>query len=206
MEEKERYELLDDYDIDVIVDNITHSEFTNSSQFCDILNQQDKRIKELELLLNADEKMKTNSVKGFEKLRQENLQLKEQIEQMVKDYTSEIAFYTGASDKQIAVKELDKYKETVQELQGTSSKMFDKLLENHLHKFQEHKDFDFSKTLYGKAIERNKELKEENKKLKNDIKLFIADELCEILYRFENKDIFLKDYLNKRIKDLREKD
>lgn len=102
--------------------------------------------------------------------------------------------------------ELDKYKDTVQELQGTSSKMFDKLLENHLHKFQEHKDFDFSKTPYGKAIERNKELKEENEELKKNIKSFVADELCEILYRFENKDIFLEDYLNKRIKDLREKD
>lgn len=39
--------------------------------------------------------------------------------------------------------------------------------------------------------------------LKNDMKLFVADELCEILYRFENKDIFLKDYLSKRIEDLR---
>lgn len=101
------------------------------------------------------------------------------------------------------IEELDKYKATVQELQGTSSKMFDKLLENHLHKFQEDKDFDFSKTPYGRAIKRNRELKEENGELKNDMKLFVADELCEILYRFENKDIFLKDYLNKRIKDLR---
>lgn len=81
--------------------------------------------------------------------------------------------------------------------------MFDKLLENHLSKFQENKDFDFSKTPYGRAIERNRELKEENEELKNDMKLFVADELCEILYRFENKDIFLKDYLSKRIEDLR---
>lgn len=46
-----------------------------------------------------------------------------------------------------------------------------KLLENHLIKFQEVKDFDISKTPYGRVIERNKEL---------------------------------KDYLNKRIEDLRE--
>lgn len=52
--------------------------------------------------------------------------------------------------------ELDKYKETVQELQGTSSKMFDKLLEKHLNKFQE-----------------NPYYNEENEEFKNDIKLLI---------------------------------
>lgn len=52
--------------------------------------------------------------------------------------------------------ELDKYKETVQELQGTSSKMFDKSLENHLSKFQE-----------------NPYYNEENEEFKNDIKLLI---------------------------------
>ena len=41
--------------------------------------QLNEHIKELELLLNADNKMKTNSIKGFEKLKQENLQLKERI-------------------------------------------------------------------------------------------------------------------------------
>lgn len=38
--------------------------------------------------------------------------LEEQIEQMAKDYTSEIAFWTGASDKQIAIRELEKLKES----------------------------------------------------------------------------------------------
>lgn len=72
MEEKERYELIGycsyrDTETGVIGDN-----------FVDILNQQDKRIKELELLLKADKKIETNSLNGFEKLRQENQQLKEQ--------------------------------------------------------------------------------------------------------------------------------
>ena len=44
-----------------------------------LLNEQDKRIKELELLLKADKKIKSNSLNGFEKLRQENQQLKQQI-------------------------------------------------------------------------------------------------------------------------------
>lgn len=73
--------------------------------------------------------MKTLQEKKWEVLREENRKLTE---------------------------ELDKYKETVQELQGTSSKMFDKLLEKHLSKFQE-----------------NPYHNEENEEFKNDIKLLI---------------------------------
>lgn len=54
------------------------------------------------------------------------------------------------------IEKLDEYKETVQELQETSSKMFDKLLENHLSKFQENP------------------YNEENEEFKNDIKLLIS--------------------------------
>ena len=48
----------------------------------DLLNQQDKRIKELELLLKADKKIETNSLNGFEKLRKENQQLKQSQNQV----------------------------------------------------------------------------------------------------------------------------
>lgn len=58
-------------------------------------NQQlNEHIKELELLLNADEKMKTNSIKGFEKLKQENQQLKQ-------------------SQKQLAINELEKIRQFI---------------------------------------------------------------------------------------------
>lgn len=65
----------------------------------EILNEQDKRIKELELLLNADKKMKTNSIKGFEKLKQENQQL-----------------------KQLAINELERLKESILKINKTEIK------------------------------------------------------------------------------------
>lgn len=64
-------------------------------------------------------------------------------------------------------------------------------------------DFEFSRTLYGRVVEENKQLKEENEELRNDMKLFVVDELCEVLYRLKNKDIFLEDYLDKEIRELR---
>ena len=46
-------------------------------------NQQlNEHIKELELLLKADKKIETNSLNGFEKLRQENKQLKQSQKQL----------------------------------------------------------------------------------------------------------------------------
>lgn len=64
-------------------------------------------------------------------------------------------------------------------------------------------DFEFSRTLYARVVEENKQLKEENEELRNDMKLFVVDELCEVLYRLKNKDIFLEDYLDKEIRELR---
>ena len=64
-------------------------------------------------------------------------------------------------------------------------------------------NFDFSKTLYGKCFEENKRLREENEELKNDIKLFVANELCELAYRFDEKDPFFRDYLYERIEWLK---
>ena len=76
VEEKERYEMNGK---DCLVDN---EQNTTICDFCELtlfpeiiinlLNEQSKRIKELELLLNADKKMETNSIKGFEKLKQKN--------------------------------------------------------------------------------------------------------------------------------------
>lgn len=76
MEEKERYEMNDN---DCLIDNEQNTiicDFCELTIFPDtiinLLNKQDKHIKELELLLKADKKMKNNSLKGFEKLKQKN--------------------------------------------------------------------------------------------------------------------------------------
>lgn len=77
--EKERYYSLYDYGGSIEVRDRERGKTIHSLfELDDLLNQQDKRIKELELLLNADKKMKTTSIKGFEKLKQENQQLKEE--------------------------------------------------------------------------------------------------------------------------------
>ena len=90
-------------------------------------NQQlNEHIKELELLLNADNKMKTNSIKGFEKLKQENLQLKERLSLKMEELhiaycgIEEVKTKNGnlkaeiqqlkQSQKQLAIEVLEKFK------------------------------------------------------------------------------------------------
>lgn len=91
MQEKERFE----WDKLEGCEWIRDTEMVNQPLYYDLktvahlLNQQDKRIKELELLLKADKKIETNSLNGFEKLRQEIRQLKQ-------------------SQKQLAISELEK--------------------------------------------------------------------------------------------------
>lgn len=77
MEEKERYEYY--LGTNSIKDNKTNQIY---DYIVDLLNQNDKRIKELELLLKADKKIETNSLNGFEKLRKENQQLKQSQKQL----------------------------------------------------------------------------------------------------------------------------
>ena len=118
MEEKERYELNDN---DCIIDNekdVAICDVCDVSKspetLVDLLNQQDKRIKELELLLKADKKIKTNSLNGFEKLRQEKQQLREDLQAkdiLVNTYMSVVGTLDHAkqlkqSQKQLAVEEL----------------------------------------------------------------------------------------------------
>ena len=90
MKEKERYELLDDYDIDVIVDNITHSEFTNGSQFCSLLNQQDKRIKELK---KENLSLQEQSIRDNQNWVEETTKLKRQLHDLPKKIVGEIEKY-----------------------------------------------------------------------------------------------------------------
>lgn len=81
MKEKERFEL---FGKNCIKDNDPDArrKLLDTYVACVILNEQDKHIKELELLLKSDKKIETNSLNGFEKLRQENQQLKETQKQL----------------------------------------------------------------------------------------------------------------------------
>ena len=85
MEEKERFEWNSRFD-EAIKDNQT-GDIVNAVE---VLNKQDKRIKELELLLKADKKIETNSLNGFEKLRQKNRQLKQQLHELPKKIVEEV--------------------------------------------------------------------------------------------------------------------
>ena len=82
MEEKERFEfgqrtLFDSGEEVTTFDGFNLDDFMQI--ICSLLNKQSNRIKDLELLLNSDKKIETNSLNGFEKLRQENQQLKQQL-------------------------------------------------------------------------------------------------------------------------------
>lgn len=106
MEEKERYEIhmYDDCNVDLYNNGVLDKSITNQWELEKLLNQQDKHIKELELLLKADKKIKTNSLNGFEKLRHENQQLKktqkqlaiEELEFVLKNFRNRPAYFDVA--------------------------------------------------------------------------------------------------------------
>ena len=100
MEEKERYySLIDNNGNFELRDYKSNKDIHSLYELDDLLNQQDKRIKELELLLNAYKKMKTNSVKGFEKLKQENQQLKQQLKDKEHSHDLCIQHFEEETDK-----------------------------------------------------------------------------------------------------------
>lgn len=101
MEEKERFELFGEH---CIKDNNPDArpQLLDTYKAYVLLNEQDKHIKELELLLKADNKIKTNSLNGFEKLRHENQQLKEDCA-IYKSSINELY----KAQKQLAIDELE---------------------------------------------------------------------------------------------------
>ena len=119
MKEKERFELFGEH---CIKDNDSDArpQLLDAYVACVILNEQDKRIKELELLLKADNKIKTNSLNGFEKLRHENLQLKEDCV-IYKSSINELY----KSQKQLAIDELEKIKKFLIEKIAEKQTCFD---------------------------------------------------------------------------------
>lgn len=138
MEQKERYELHESKKNFIEIFDNVRDRWITEDNICDRLNDYDKEMKELEAKVPTPF-MKTLQENTWEVLREENRKLTE---------------------------ELDKYKETIQELQETSSKMFDRLLKNHLHKFQENP------------------YNEENQEFKNDTKLLIS--VSEQIKDFKN--------------------
>ena len=88
MEEKERYEwdkIEEGYEWirdTEITEMVNQPIYYDLKKIAHLLNQQDKQIKELKLLLKADKKIETDSINGFEKLRQENRQLKQSQKQL----------------------------------------------------------------------------------------------------------------------------
>ena len=119
MEEKERFELFGEH---CIKDNNPDArpQLLDAYVACVILNEQDKHIKELELLLKADKKIKTNSLNGFEKLRQENQQLKEDCV-IYKSSINELY----KSQKQLAIDEFEKIKKFLIEKIAEKQACFD---------------------------------------------------------------------------------
>ena len=119
MEEKERFELFGEHCIKDNDPDARH-QLLDFYVACVILNEQDKHIKELELLLKADKKIKTNSLNGFEKLRHENQQLKEDCA-IYKSSINELY----KSQKQLAIEELEKALVLIQNAVNLESPEYD---------------------------------------------------------------------------------
>ena len=119
MKEKERFEL---FGKNCIKDNDPDArrQLLDTYVACVILNEQDKHIKELELLLKSDKKIETNSLNGFEKLRHENQQLKEDCI-IYKSSINELY----KSQKQLAIDELEKIKKFLIEKIAEKQACFD---------------------------------------------------------------------------------
>ena len=87
MEEKERYELVEEDFAYAIVDNEEHKTYQQDcfdfGNICDLLNQQSKRIKELE---QENKKVKINNyLADYYLVEQENQQLKQQLAEKEKE-------------------------------------------------------------------------------------------------------------------------
>lgn len=106
MEEKERYELFGEFGI--IHDTSPNAEcmFLNKFQTCEILNRQDKRIKELE---QENQQLKDQARKAYQEgLLQKQFDKDMEIQEL-KDKIEQIK----QSQKQLAIEELEKLKEYI---------------------------------------------------------------------------------------------
>lgn len=109
MEEKERYELFGEH---CVKDNDinTPCQLLDAYKACVILNEQDKRIKELENdIANYKYVLSRNSevYKEIQQLKQENLSLQEQSIRDNQNWVEE-AEQLKQSQKQLAIEELEK--------------------------------------------------------------------------------------------------
>ena len=101
MEEKERYKWSQDVivecpyeDYDYIVDTKNNIIFSDDNYFklVDLLNQQDKRIKELEGKILIQLNNNADNVNFMENQRRENQQLKQQLENTEESYNRTMAY------------------------------------------------------------------------------------------------------------------
>ena len=94
MEEKERYELVEEDFAYAIVDNEEHKAYQNDcfdfNNICDLLNQQDKRIKELKGKILIQLNNNADNVNFMENQRRENQQLKQQLHDLPKKIVGDI--------------------------------------------------------------------------------------------------------------------
>ena len=134
MEEKERYEILEDSHI--IYDFKHSNPLISLSSICDLLNQQDTRIKELE---EALKKANTNNyLTDYYLVEKENQQLKEQLSlkmeelhtaycgiENVKTKNGNLKYeikQLKQSQKQLAIEKLEKVKQNVLKIDKTEIK------------------------------------------------------------------------------------
>ncbi len=94
MEEKERYELAEEDYAYAIVDNESHKTYQNDcfdfSNICDLLNQQDKQIKELE---EENKRAKIcNYLTDYFLVEKENQQLKQQLKDIEESYNNTMRY------------------------------------------------------------------------------------------------------------------
>ena len=96
MEEKERYGITDDhYLCDSAIFNTVTNERLRLYQICDILNQQDKRIKELE---QENLSLQEQSIRDNQNWIEETTQLKQQLHDLPKKIVGKIKkelYYCG---------------------------------------------------------------------------------------------------------------
>lgn len=113
MEEKERFTDLHYLDNQIFVyDNKLKSKRVIGIEECfELLNQQDARIKELENLLNASMKIKTDTFNSIQRLKQENQQLKQSQKELAINELNDILKFiiTGCSNYYKPPFEIKKY-------------------------------------------------------------------------------------------------
>lgn len=185
MEEKERYELFGEH---CIKDNSPDArpQLLDTYKACVILNQQHKRIKELEDMVVDKQNKLYSRLDEIKKLQEENKELNDYLETdevTKREYYQKVDEIDKAKDREIK-KLKDKIKELEDYTENTAN-LIDKLTEDSV----------FASTQL--AIEKLKKIKEEFTSEKWD--LYDTPDLLEQVCELRNNQI---KYIDKQIKEL----